>query len=211
MTPITSVKSSLARALRDGRLDLAEVYDVVDAGRGPRGRLDQLAAVELAKAFRTSRFESDDARAAMKALLAGTVGAKALGVTMAREDAGLKAFGALSAEAKTRAVFPSYDEPDIGGADPELAAGFELTRVAPRQLLDGALLAKAEAALAQAKKLGLPKEDGDLRVSFQVLEKAGVVYGFAVVSHSDYPPVTSHWGRTAFFDRDLKPVKVFGA
>lgn len=211
MTPISSVKSTLTRALRDGRIDLAEVYDAVEAARSPKGRLDRTAAAELAKAYRTSTFESEDARAALKAMIAGAVTAKDLGMSLDRTDAALTKFAALGAEAKTRAAFPTYDEADEGGADPQLGEGFELTRAAPAQLLQGERLAKAQAALAEAKKLGLPQEDGDLRVSFEVLEKAGVVYGFAVVSRSDYAPVTSHRGRTAFFDRDLNPVKTFGA
>ncbi len=211
MTPLTSVKHSLDRALRDGRISLAEVYDAVDAGRTEAGKLDKAAASELASAYFNSLFESKDARSTLKALIAGTASAKELGISLSRTDADVRKFQRLGAEAKTRQVFPSYDEPDAGGMDPELGAGFELTPVAPHEVLTGELMAKAKAALAQAKRVGLPKEDGDLRVSFEVLEKGGVVYGFAVVSRSDYAPVTSHWGRTAFFDRDLRPVKTFGA
>ncbi len=216
--PLAATRIEIRNAMADGRVTADEAQAILSKAM-PTGKVDLFAAKEVAALYRkASVFEDTTSRELMRSTLLGHVSPRQLGISFEVDTSELRTFlfGAngfsRSRDEQLDILFPDRS-PDIGGAMPSPAAGFELTPFKPDQMFKEFPEQKRllDAAVGRLRQLGLPDEDGDLRVSVEVISKKGAIYGFAVTSFSDYPPVTSHWGRTVVFDRNMSIIGEFKA
>lgn len=218
LQPLAATRIEIRNAMTDGRVTADEVQAILSKAM-PTGKADLFAAKEVAALYRKeSVFEDPSARTLMREMVLGVVSPRQLGIAFEVQTPELRSFmTGPNGYARDRAeqlnvLFPDRT-PDIGGAMPVAGAGFELTPFKPEQLFNERPEFKEQLAVAtqRLRQLGLPDEDGDLRISVEVISKKGAIFGFVVSSFSDYPPVTSHWGRTLVFDRNMSAIGEFKA
>lgn len=205
-TALASTRAEIRTALADGSVSSAEARNILQKAM-PTGAIDAVAAREVATLYRMeSVFENASSRTMLRDALLGYVSPRQLGVSMSKMSPDYWQFANSSRSEfdRLKTLFPNV-VPDIGGAMPAPGPGFLTTPFKPEQFLAERpeLVQRLAGIVDHVRALGLPDEDGELRVSMDVLSKDGVVYGFAVSSFSDYPPVTSHWGRSLILSRDM--------